>query len=77
MVYRFPYRYDSELFVQKLAMFIEQDLKTNTYKDLNEQSNMFYVDVINGKIQFTDKINFDKKEREYLKNIVDNEEQLC
>lgn len=68
ITYRYPYRYDNDIFIQKLAKFIEDDLRTNIYQDLNEHGNMFYVDIVDGMIQFIDKTLFDEKEKWSLRN---------
>ena len=67
LVYRYPYKYDNNKFCQKLARFIENDLSTNSYMELNEHHNRFYVDIVDGKIEFIDKQRFEEKERAYFK----------
>jgi len=75
-VYRYPCRYDNAEFHQQLAKFIENDLLTNYYKDLNENHNRFYVDIVDGKIQFVDKNKFQDKERLYIKYHDPNDDKL-
>ena len=43
-------------------------MRTNIYQDLNEHGNMFYVDIVDGMIQFIDKTLFDEKEKWSLRN---------
>ena len=66
--YVYPNRFDNDIFILKLAMFIENDLKTNSYLNLNPFNNRFYVDMIDGSIIFVDKLMFRFKEKYYLKN---------
>jgi len=66
IIYRFPYQYDNDNFIQKLCEFIENDLKNNAYEDLNENINNFFVDVIGDQIQFVDRVKFYSRETQYL-----------
>ena len=47
-------------------MFIENDLINNSYKGLNEHHNLFYCDIIDGEIKFTDKHTFKQREKAYF-----------
>ena len=70
LVYRYPYRFDNDGFIQKLCLFIENDLITNNYHELNAHYNVFYVDVIDGNIKFVNKLDFEKKENTFRSSYI-------
>ena len=49
-----------------MARFIENDLRNNAYQDLHEHNNLFYIDVIDGLIQFVEREVFLERENDYL-----------
>jgi len=67
LAYRYPFKLDNDNFIQQLSKFIEDDLTNNAYLELNEYESMFYVDLIDGKIEFVDRSRFLENERIYIK----------
>jgi len=65
-MYRYPFKSDSEEFIQRLCKFIENDLLNISYS-LNKKYNTFYIGVEKGKIIFIDKNTFDDKEKKYIR----------
>jgi len=67
LYYRFPYRCDNPEDVREICKFIENDLKNNAYFELSEHTNLFYIDIYKGKIDFIDRLQFELQERKYFK----------
>ena len=71
VIYRYPFEYDeNEYFLQKLSLFIANDLERNDYINLNSNSNSYHVDFVNDKVEFIDKSSFNEREREYKKQYI-------
>ena len=78
MTYRYPYRFDNDIFVKQLAKFIENDLIINKdrYQNLKENDNTYYVDIVDGRLDFVERNEFEEREKEYFKYLNgDNKEE--
>jgi len=60
LIYRYSIRNDNDYFIQRLSKFIENDL-INNCRELNENINMFYVDIENDEIIFIDRETFNNR----------------
>jgi len=69
-MYRYPFGYDNDEFIQKLSVFIADDLENNEYLNLNKNCNSYHVDLVNDSIQFVDRPVFYETEKEQKRKYV-------
>ena len=68
VTFRYSYEFDSEIFVQKVIDFII-DKVTNYKLEIFKNSTVYYIEVVEGKLEFIDRETFKLNERNYLKKI--------
>jgi len=70
LVYRYPYKYDSKEYIDKVIEFILHELE-NYHFELEHSVNIFYLeyDEDKGTFRFIDNKNFRINERKYLVTI--------
>ena len=70
VTFRYPYQFDTEEFKQKLIKFIVDYISFNNI-EINHfrGSKVFYIEVVEGKLEFTDKSSFKQIEGRYLTNL--------
>ena len=69
VIYRYPFKCDSEEFIQKLAKFIESELINNKLT-LNPYKSTFFIGVEDGNLIHVEKNTFDEIEKKQNKDPV-------
>jgi len=65
-VYKYPRKIHNEAFVKKLIKFILHELSTKIYDNQSTKTNTFYINMVDGRVEFVDRNSY--KEMESLSN---------
>ena len=68
LTYRYSYQYDSEEYLPHFINFIVFELSNHIF-ELNHTTNLFYLSIQDGKVEYIDRMMFRFNERRYLLKI--------
>jgi len=67
ILYRYPFKCDSEEYLQQICKFIVDDLSTHVYDNFKKKSNTLYISYVRGQLEFVDSHSFIESEKEYFR----------